>query len=84
MQALRKERDTLKHNLFKADDHVRAAQKEHEEGSVLLNHLKQQLISANNIRQRTYTSVMNLRKKLNDKDCFVIQRLFFRVVEDTL
>ncbi|KAK9698897.1 hypothetical protein RND81_08G138900 [Saponaria officinalis] len=68
LKVLKKELDALRENLAKADERFRAAKKKHDDESILLNDLKQQLKSADDIRQEAYAHLKTIQKQLNEKN----------------
>ncbi|KAL9231220.1 hypothetical protein vseg_006475 [Gypsophila vaccaria] len=68
LKVLKKELDGLRDNLSKADEHFRAAKKKHEDEITVLNDLKQQLKSADDIRQAAYAHLKTIQKQLNEKN----------------
>ncbi|KAL5778450.1 hypothetical protein ACOSP7_011376 [Xanthoceras sorbifolium] len=68
LKVLRKEADSLRENVSKAEAATQAARKKHKDESEKLRELQAQFKAADDIRQDAYKSLQNLRKQAYDKN----------------
>ncbi|XP_074304059.1 uncharacterized protein LOC141638547 [Silene latifolia] len=73
LKVLKKELDALRVNFVKADEHVRAAKKKHDDESAVLADLKCQVRSTNDIRQQAYVHLQTLKRQRHQKNAAFYQ-----------
>lgn len=84
-QVLKKELDSLKDSVLKADAVARALEKKYEDENKKVKEVQNQYSAANNVRQDAYAHLQSLRKQLFEKvqllfsDGLCLQKLKFQL-----
>ncbi|XP_021841372.2 uncharacterized protein [Spinacia oleracea] len=77
LKVLKKELDALRDSHAKFEESFRAAKKKHDAENALLNELKDQFISVDNVRQKAYVHFQTLKKQAFEKN-----KLFYNYKDD--